>query len=46
MKIKFGSDNDLPLQNMLDLRNMIIVTRAVSWRQEILPVSFLRWMFV
>ena len=30
MKIKFGSDDDLPLQKMLDLRNMIIVTRAVS----------------
>ena len=29
MKIRFGSDDDLPLGKILNIRSMIIVTRSV-----------------
>ena len=29
MKIKFNSDDDLPLKKMVELQNMVIVVRSV-----------------
>ena len=37
MKMKFNSDDDLPLKKMLKLYNMVIVVRSVFlWGQQIL----------
>ena len=40
MKIKFNSDNELPLNKTIEIYSMIIVARA----KQILSTSFLRWM--
>ena len=49
MKIKFNSDDDLPLNKTLELRNMVIVVTSVVvfFRgQQTLSASFFRLMFV
>ena len=47
MKIKFNSDDDLLLNKTLKLRNMTVIVRSTFlWRQQNLPTSFLRRMFV
>ena len=40
MKIKFNSDNELPLNKTIEIYSMIIVARA----KQILSTSFFRWM--
>ena len=43
MKIKFNSDDDLPLKKTLKFRNMIIVVRSVFHKDnKYNPLSFLR----
>ena len=43
MKIKFNSDDDLPLNKILELHMLTIIVRSVFWRRwEILPTGFLR----
>ena len=48
MKIKFNSDDDLPLNKTLELRNMVIVVTSVFFfrGQLTLSASFFRLMFV
>ena len=46
MKIKFDSDDDLPLEKILSLHNKTEVIRSVSKRQQVLSTIFFRWMFV
>ena len=41
----FNLNNELHLKKALELCNTIIVARAVLWGQQVLPASFLRWMF-
>ena len=49
MKIKFNSDDELPLNKTIEIPSMIIVVRVVFMKIENnkhYPQSFLRWMFV
>ena len=49
MKIKFNSDDDLPLKKTLELYNIVVVKSIFSpcqcW-QQILSANFLRFLFV
>ena len=46
MKIKFNSDDDIPLKKMLELYNIMIVARSVfSCDQQILKISFFRCLY-
>ena len=43
MKIKFNSDDDLPLNKILELHMLTRIVRSIFWRRwEILPTGFLR----
>ena len=45
IKIKFISDDKLPLSKMIEIYSMIIVVRAVfPWKHQILSTTFHRWM--
>ena len=46
MKIKFSSDDDLPLKKTLEFYYIIIIIKIAKWRQQILSTSSLRWLFV
>ena len=46
MKIKFNSDDDLPLTKTIDIQNLAIVNNAILHENNKLSKSFLIWMFV
>ena len=47
MKIKFNSDDNLPLNKMLKLHMLTVIVRYVSEEDgKLLSTSFFRWMFV
>ena len=47
MKIKFNSDDNLPLKKVLELYSMVIGFGSVFlWRQKILLKRFLSWILV
>ena len=46
MKIKFNSDDNLPLTKTIDIQNLAIVNKAVLHENNKLSKSFLIWMFV
>ena len=47
MKIKFNSDDDLPLSKPLKCHAMTIIIRSVSEEEgKLYPQVFLRWLFV
>ena len=47
MKIKFNSDNDLPLSEPLKCHAMTIIIRSVSEEEgKLYPQVFLRWLFL
>ena len=41
MKIKFNSDDDLPLTKTIDIQNLVIVNKAVFHENNKLSKSFL-----
>ena len=46
-KIKFDSDNDLPLNKTIEIHIVKIVVRAIFYEnKQMLSTSFLRWMSV
>ena len=47
MKIKFNSDDELPLNKMIEILSMIIVVRAVSHENKIYyPQVFLHDVYI
>ena len=47
MKIKFDSNNELPLNRKIKIPVMVIVVRAVFHENdEYYFLSFLRWLFI
>ena len=44
MKIKFNSDDELPINKTIKNPSMAIVVRAIFYENSKLSTSFLRWM--
>ena len=44
MKIKFNSNDKLPLNKTIEIPTITIVVRAMSWKLQILGTDFLIWM--
>ena len=42
MKVKFSSNDNLPLNKILKLHNLTVVIRSFSRRQQILSANFFR----
>ena len=44
MKMKFNSDDDLPLNEAIEIDNSTILLGMFFMKQQMLSASFLRWM--